>query len=83
MLSSLDTPKAICRASRTHVPFFLHVLLVQRTTLTRFFSLKYIMPLRECHFTHRFAKFGTIALQNPAVPLVALSASLAMPVLEA
>ncbi len=36
-----------------------------------------------CHFTHRFAKFGTIALQNPSVPLVALSASLAIPVLEA
>ena len=36
-----------------------------------------------CHFTHRFAKFGSIALQNPSVPPVALSARLAVSALEA
>src|SRR6266436_8113722 len=39
------------------------------------------MPL--CHFTHRFAKFGTIGLQNPSVSPGALSASVAVSVLKA
>jgi len=41
------------------------------------------MVERLCHFTHRFAKFGSIALQNPFVPPVALSARLAVSALEA